>query len=166
MQDLVSQMGINRGSLYDTFGDKQTLFQAAIAHYHQTVVRQAIAPLEAPGARKQAIVDHFYGVVERIVAEQPNCGCLLINSVVELAAHDPEAIAQISQSFQRIEDAFYRALVRSQDCGELSAERDLRALARYLLCSLQGLRVMSKMTGDRSMLMGIVQTALSVLDES
>jgi AcrR family transcriptional regulator len=59
MQDLVVAMGINRASLYATFEDKRQLFLAAIAHYDDTVVRPAIAPLEAPGAAKAEIVQHF-----------------------------------------------------------------------------------------------------------
>lgn len=35
MQDLVDNMGINRKSIYDTFGDKHTLFLKALARYDQ-----------------------------------------------------------------------------------------------------------------------------------
>ena len=63
MQDLVEAMGINRASLYATFGDKRQLFLAAIAHYDATVVRPAMAPLEAPGAAKAEIIQHFQRAV-------------------------------------------------------------------------------------------------------
>ena len=33
MQDLVDSMGINRGSLYATFGSKRSLFLQALRHY-------------------------------------------------------------------------------------------------------------------------------------
>jgi TetR/AcrR family transcriptional repressor of nem operon len=75
-------MGINRGSLYDTFKDKRSLFLAAIAHYDDIIVGRAIARLEAPGAAKQAIVEHCFDLVERAAADTQRRGCLLVNSAV------------------------------------------------------------------------------------
>ncbi len=36
MQDLVDQLGISRSSLYDTYGDKHTLYLKALEEYQQT----------------------------------------------------------------------------------------------------------------------------------
>ena len=49
VQDLLDEMGINRGSLYDTFGDKHTLFLAAIDRYYDRALAGTVASLEAPG---------------------------------------------------------------------------------------------------------------------
>ena len=48
--DLLDGMGINRGSMYDTFGDKRALFLAAIDHYRQEVAGQLVEGLFAPGS--------------------------------------------------------------------------------------------------------------------
>ena len=42
VQTLVENMGINRGSIYDTFGDKRSLFLAAIQHYNEAVVKKLL----------------------------------------------------------------------------------------------------------------------------
>lgn len=162
IQDLVDCMGINRGSLYDTFGDKRGLFQAAIAFYDNQVLRQAIARLEAPGASKQAIIDHFRDLAK---GENPDCrGCLTTNSAVELGSRDPELRAQIVAHLQRVEDAFFKALTRARDKGEVSADADLRAIARYLTCLMQGLRVIGKLRPDPALLQSIVTVALTTLE--
>ncbi|EAW37809.1 putative tetR-family transcriptional regulator [Lyngbya sp. PCC 8106] len=164
VQDLIESMGINRGSLYDTFGDKRSLFLEAIAHYDQTIVRRAIARLEAPDASKQAIIDHFKSLVDRIVADTEPRGCFVTNTVVELCPHDPDTAQQVTKNLQRIEQAFYTALLRAQEKGEISANQNLPALARYLTCNLQGLRVISKVNPDPQALKEIIQILLSVLD--
>ena len=164
VQDLVENMGINRGSLYDTFGDKRSLFLAAIAHYDQTVVEQAIAHLEAPGASKQAIIDHFHNLVDRAVADSDRRGCLLTNTAVELCPHDADTAERITANLQRIQSAFKKALTRASEKGELSQKHDLSALASYFTCTLQGLRVFSKVNPDRELLQQVAEVALSVLE--
>lgn len=164
MQDLVEAMGIHRGSLYDTFKDKHHLFLEAIAHYNVTVVKAAIAPLQAPGAARQAVERHFLSLAERAGADGQRRGCFMTNSVVELAAHDPVIAAPLRQSLRQVEDAFYRALGRAQDQGEIAADKDIRALAQYLTSSLQGLRVMSKVNAEPNTLQQIAHLILQVLD--
>lgn len=159
MQDLVDAMGINRASLYATFQDKQQLLLAAIAHYSATVIRPAIAGLEAPGAARAAIVHHV-----QQLSQAPQRGCLMTNAIVELAPRDPVVAAHLRRCLQQVEDAFYTALVRSRDQGEIAADRDLRALARYFASSLQGLRVMARSGASSETLQDVAKTIVSVLD--
>lgn len=162
IQDLVEAMGIHRGSLYDTFQDKRQLFLQAIALYQDTVVHSAIAPLKAPGASRAEIEQHFWRLAERS-AEQP-CGCLLTNTLVELASEDVELVTLLNQGLQQVEDAFFQALVRAQDQGEVSAHQDLRTLAHYLTTSLQGVRVMSRLQPSAHALRPTISLILEGLD--
>lgn len=162
IQDLVECMGVNRGSLYNAFGDKRGLFKAVISFYGSKIVREAIACLEAPGASKQAILDYFRQLA---ADEATDCrGCLLVNSAVELGIRDPELRCQLATNLQRIEDAFFKALTRAQDKGEVSFEADTRALARYFTCLMQGLSVTSKLRPDPVVLQSIVMVALASLE--
>ncbi|MGB3402085.1 MAG: TetR/AcrR family transcriptional regulator [Microcoleaceae cyanobacterium] len=164
MQDLVDSMGINRGSLYDTFKDKRSLFLEAVAYYETTIVNRLIKSLEAPSASKQTIIDYFNGLVDRILADPEHRGCLITNTAVELCAHDPEAEKRIHSNFKRIEQAFYQALSSSQSRGEISASQDVHALARFLTCNLQGLRVMSRVNPNLETLQDVVRVTISVLN--
>lgn len=164
VQDLVESMGINRGSLYDTFTDKRSLFLEAIAHYEATIVQNLVKSLEAPGASKQAIIDYFNSVVDRILEDPERRGCLITNTAIELCAHDSETATRVTNNLKRIEKAFYTALSRAQAQGELSQDQDLHALGSFLTCSLQGLRVMSRVNPSRKPLQDVVKVILSVLD--
>ena len=66
MQDLVDCMGINRGSLYATFGDKRALFIRALRHYDAIHRAAWVARLLATHTPKSAIVaafDDVFGIV-------------------------------------------------------------------------------------------------------
>ncbi|NEQ96026.1 MAG: TetR/AcrR family transcriptional regulator [Cyanothece sp. SIO2G6] len=164
IQDLVTAMGINRGSLYDTFTDKRQLFLKAIAHYNQTVVNTVIERLKAPGAARQAIEDHFHGIVEQVANDTQCRGCLITNTIVELGRQDGAIALQTKANLQQIEDAFFCALLQAQDQGEIGPDKDARALARYFTTTLQGLRVTSKLNPDPTVLQDVVTLILSVLD--
>ena len=164
IQDLVKNMGINRGSLYDTFKDKRSLFKAALIHYSDTFVNSMFAALKAPGASKQAIIDLFYELVEKAVADSQHKGCLITNSIVEIGHHDLEIAAHLAVEIKKVEELLYEALVRAKDKGEISPDKVPRALARHLLCSLKGLRVISKVNPNKEALLDMVAVALCVLE--
>lgn len=168
MHDLVRAMGINRGSLYDTFGDKRSLFLEAIAHYDETIISKIVARLTPSGSAKQAIVDYFREMLDGAQSDQraylQQWGCLLTNSIVELSPHDAEAAERFAMNLHRIEEAFYRALITAQDQGELAATQDAQAIARFLVATLLGLRVLCKSNSQAAILEDVVNTALSVLE--
>jgi len=62
------------------------------------------------------------------------------------------------------EEAFYRALLRGKKEGELKHVRDVRAVARFLCSSMQGLLLTAKALQDRKTLEDVVKVTLSVLD--
>lgn len=164
VQDLVAAMGINRSSLYDTFGDKHDLFLAALDHYIQSVVKVTFSRLEKSGSVKQALTEFILDFfVEPAITDPDRKGCLVTNSVVELAPHDQECAQRVLSNLRWIEEAFYRVLVRAQEQGEISEEKDLRALSRFFTSGLQGLRVIAKLDPDRTKLRDIAYVMVSVL---
>jgi TetR/AcrR family transcriptional regulator, transcriptional repressor for nem operon len=164
MQTLVSIMGINRGSLYDTFGDKRSLFLAAIAHYEATIVKDTMASLMTVDAGKQTIINLFRGLVVGMTKEKNCYGCLMTNTAVELCPHDTEARGKIDTHFSQMARAFKQALSKAQSKGEIKSDRDVDSMAQYLTSSLQGLRVMGKVNRDPQTLNNIADVILSVLD--
>ena len=163
LRDLLSGMGIGRGSFYDTFGDKRSLFLAALDRFERTRTTWIIEALEAPEPM-DAVRYIFERTVESLVGFEPRRGCLLANSAVELAPHDPEVAERISRYLRRTEDAFEQALERAHASGGLPKERDPRALARFLVNNLNGLRVMARAGADRETLEDTVRVTLGALD--
>ncbi len=164
MQDLVSHLGINRQSLYDTFGDKQELFLATLDRYFDVSVREHFKVLNEPGSALGAIRRLFQSLVESTGTDAAKKGCMVVNSAVELARHDEDARAQVAAVFSWVEEAFRKTLVRAQKNGELAEGKDPRALARFLTCFLVGRNVLAKAGANRKSMQDAVEGALSVLE--
>jgi TetR/AcrR family transcriptional repressor of nem operon len=165
VEDLVAHMGIQRGSLYATFGDKRSLFLSALDRYQRVVTRELIEALEGPGPGLEAIRRFFRLRVERSLDRSRPAGCLVTNSAVELFRRDRGAAARVGVSLAGLEAAFRRALERAVARGELAATRDVRALARFLTSSAQGLSVMAKAYPERAVLEDVVAVVLATLEE-
>ena len=164
IEHLVGRMGIQRGSLYDTFGDKRALFFATIDHYDRLVTAKLLAALKGPGSGKDAIQQFFRLKVDLSLAPGRPRGCLVTNSAAELASRDRGTALRVGAILAKIEAAFYGAVVRAQKAREIDPARDARALARFLTSSAQGLSVMAKVSPDRAVLADIAKVTLAALE--
>src|SRR6267143_5467200 len=78
--DLVKHMGINRQSLYDTFGDKHTLYLLALDRYREVEGRRMFELLEQPGSVKKTLRQLFEGVVDGSLRDGQRRGCFMGNA--------------------------------------------------------------------------------------
>ena len=142
VRDLLDAMEIGRQSLYDTFGDKHSLFLASLTHYYEMGVSSVLAELSAPDGGLAAIEEYFDGMARRM-ATKPYRSCLLINSAIELAPHDPEVEAIVNRFVKTLRKAFAKALKIAEAKGEARVD-DIDATAWHLTNSAMGLGPMSK----------------------
>lgn len=165
MQDLIDAMGIQRGSLYGTFGGKQNLFLKSLKRYSVTVVSKLLEILDSKPSAVESIELFFSQLVEHLLTAGELRSCLVTNSAIERGLRDEETRQLVLKLLNALEDGFYKTLLRAKDNGELSTELDLKVLANYLTSSMQGLLVMGKVCSERSVLEGINQVTLSILKQ-
>jgi TetR/AcrR family transcriptional repressor of nem operon len=120
--------------------------------------------VQRSGSAKVAIAEIFNQKVDISVNDKDCRGCLVVNTIVELSAIDPEFASMSSNVRDEYEEMFHRLLITAQEMGEIAANRDLIALARFLTNALFGLRVTAKTTRDRVILEDVVTNTLSILD--
>jgi TetR/AcrR family transcriptional repressor of nem operon len=160
MQDLVDRMGINRGSLYSTFGDKHELFLAALCMFDERVRRQLLAKLAAEYPPREAILQLFVTFLSQATQEDGNRGCLLTNTALELAAHDPEAARIVANAQEQIEEFFRGQIEAGIARREITNRVPVQELARGFLATLLGLMVLIRSRPDPSLLQSIVDDAM------
>jgi len=163
MQELVEEMGINRFSMYDTFGDKHELFLAALRRYNELMASARVRALDEAESGLGGIREHFRAMERWYNEEEGQSGCLMTNTIVEKGPHDEELLQVGHHLLQNLEDAFSRSLRRARRDGEIQTRENLRDLARYLVGVHQGLNVPARAGAGRRELRGIVRIALSVL---
>jgi TetR/AcrR family transcriptional repressor of nem operon len=164
VQDLTERMGIQKASLYNTFGDKHALFVRALSAYSTETLEWYRVLLERPGPTRVILADLFRELTDGCGKDDDCRGCLCVNSAVELAPHDPAIAALIDRHNRSREELFRRALKRGQASGEVPADLDATATARFLLNVIAGLDVARKGGPRQSELDDVVRVALSVLD--
>lgn len=159
---LVAHMGINRFSLYSTFGDKHQLFLSALARYHQQVADAEISILEGSDDGLESIRRYFRALLDRFTAESGSKGCFMTNTTVELGPHDAKAKESTGAFLLQLQAAFYHALLRAQQRGEIREPR-INDYARHLTNTAQGLGVLAKISPNREILDSIVAVSLGGL---
>ena len=162
MQDLVGCMGIGRGSLYAAFGDKRRLFLRALALYDARYRRRWTERLSTSTSPRQAILAAFDDVIAATLNGARD-GCMLINTGLEMSAHDGEIAAVVGKALEEME-AFFRNMVqRGQAAGEISPALDAAETARGLLALLAGLRVFSRSRPEEALMRGVARQAEALL---
>ncbi|MFD7664889.1 TetR/AcrR family transcriptional regulator [Streptomyces sp. NPDC059788] len=162
MQDLVEHLGINRGSIYATYGSKHELYLRALDRYCENEGAAALEHLNRPGPALPAVRAFLRAFAAESLADQDRKGCLVTNTAVELLPHDTKAERRIGTALHEVESAITGALIRAKAQGELAEGAEVRAQARFLVTFIQGLRVIGK-TGDARRLDDAVEQALRVL---
>jgi TetR/AcrR family transcriptional repressor of nem operon len=165
IQDLVEATGVNRGSIYGTFGDKKGLFLAALDHYLETVAKSLMAELSDPDPRR-AIERMFDSLIRRTSDPKFPRGCFITNTSLECPASGDEITRKIAEAIGQQESAIYRVLRRAQAEGSLASTLDARALARFFLGVAQGLNVVNKAVADPEVLKDMAGVAMSVWDDA
>jgi AcrR family transcriptional regulator len=137
--DLERHTGLDRSSLYNAFGSKQALFEAALRSYLEEGIESRLNKLRQPDAGLRTVAAFFVEMARTFRADpaQAERGCLMVNTVAELGAHDPRtALANTYRDAFR--SAFLTALRQAAARGEVSDKR-VRPRANLLAALTMGL---------------------------
>ncbi|QYJ87216.1 TetR/AcrR family transcriptional regulator [Shewanella mesophila] len=140
--DLVAKLQINRFSLYNSFGDKLSLYREALTHYLENYSQPNLSPLLS----EEADVNDIIRYIEAFIALQSSqpYGCFLQNAVLEKYLSD-QVVQQIcARLFNGLHQAFVKVLMRSQALAQIDSSINTPQLASFLIMQLQGIRVLGK----------------------
>ena len=165
LPDLIDAMGISRSSLYETFGNKESLFKEALAFYGQ---EQAGCRLSNALSEKKPIREifreHFCRQIELSVDAKTPGGCFYTNTAASFETICPEVKATVKARALAQEKEFSKLLELAQKRGELRKNRDATALARMLICLSYGITVMAKTNPQRKAFEDAVDEALAAFE--
>ncbi|MFB9274539.1 TetR/AcrR family transcriptional regulator [Cohnella cellulosilytica] len=161
IQDLVEHTGVHRGSLYDTFGDKNQLFLTCLDRFRQHS-KPLFRILDEPGSPKEVLERFFDKLIEHAMTDEKR-GCMIANTAMDLGAVEPAIAMRIEAYTLDIETIFYTFLLRAQKDGKIKSRHSLRELSRFLVNTRHGLYVMAKTAADRKPLQDACKVALSIM---
>ena len=163
-QDLVTALGISRSSLYDTFGDKRSLFIKALKQYEHSATATMVQMANETTDALKTIKEIFHILLQEGLQDSLNKGCFVVNTAVELSSHDAEIKAIISENLRLSEEAFYIAIQKGKKNCQINPAIDARTMARFLLNNVMGLRVSFRAGQSRKTIEDIIKVTLSSLE--
>jgi TetR/AcrR family transcriptional repressor of nem operon len=163
MTDLVEHMGIHRRSLYDTFGDKHTLFLKAMDRYGDKVKAALAGEVKRSKTAPEALQIIFDFMIRG--EEDSPSGCLTVNSAVELATRDADVDTKSTNAFTLAEHLLKEIILWGQRDGEFTSDYDAGELAEYLHNVWVGLRVMARTSVTKEKLQRIANISMKLLEE-
>ncbi|MGM3275187.1 TetR/AcrR family transcriptional regulator [Ralstonia sp. 24A2] len=163
LDDLTSATGLLRGSLYGAFGDKHGMLLAALDHYAEGALARLSERLNSglpPAEALRSALLHHTRVACALTGLR---GCLITNTALELVPTDAEVAERIESIMRRIALLMAAAVMRGQAEGVFNTALDEKAVADFLLCMTQGLRVLGKVVHDEARLVAAVEIAMRAL---
>jgi len=162
IQVLCEAMEVRPGSVYAAFGGKRDLFVAALRRYMETVSAEAVERINSAPTGVGGLRDYFGHLVDAMVDGRRRWGCLVTNSLVELAERDPELAGMFQQHLANLRTSFAGALTRARAEGALRP--GVGPESAYLLVAVvQGMNVLAKTQPGRDVLQTIADAALAGL---
>jgi TetR/AcrR family transcriptional repressor of nem operon len=160
IDDLTQATGLKRGSLYQAFGSKGELFTAAMDHYLRDGVVERLRAIPDSEPLHRMLDTLFHEIITLAISDPDRKGCFLTNTAVELSPHDPEIADTVRAYMERLEHLLIGRIEMAMQSGELRPGRDPAALARLVLVTIQGLRVMAKVDPDREALQSVADALI------
>ncbi|WP_273453199.1 TetR/AcrR family transcriptional regulator [Nevskia ramosa] len=163
MDMLTSTLGVEKPSVYASFGSKQKLYLETLLQYRQLVLDSVQGMLdEAPDAR--AGLD---ATIRKLMARGGRTerkGCFATNSALELGDEDLEAQTIVRDTFAALTTLFRKTIQRGQAEGTVRSDWTAEVLAQYLVNGIEGARIMERTKASNRAMDQVAALTLSILD--
>lgn len=154
LDDIAAASGLNRPSLYRTFGDKQALYLAALEK-SRTDASTGLQTLLSRDEPLRPALGRMFATVARgyVQGDLGQRGCFLIGTAVTEAVMDPGIRQSLAAALADLDQIFVDRLERARAAGELTADADVVDLARLATATLNGMAVRARAGSDAETLM-------------
>ena len=140
LADLVSVTGLHKGSLYQAFGDKHSLFIQTLNRYLQNVrhhKNQVLEQADTPLGGIRAVLHHFIDMSE-VDSDCPQ-GCMAVKMLVEMAPHDAEVQRIMDDHKNVMRMTIESRVAEAQSNGDLKSDQSADVIASLIMIFMDGL---------------------------
>jgi TetR/AcrR family transcriptional regulator, transcriptional repressor for nem operon len=162
MQDLVDAMQISRQSLYDTFGNKNELFEACLADYQKEAFENTCKSLTYDKPVKQVFESFYNDLIESIVTDSKNKSCFILNSLMETIPGEIAVDNVVHENYEQLAKKIKDILLAAKKKEHLNFQFTLDALTNHIIMTIHGIKVVGKINKDKVFLKNLAKTSLVV----
>ncbi|EMN5127882.1 TetR/AcrR family transcriptional regulator [Burkholderia contaminans] len=161
MADLTAAMGIASPSLYAAFGSKEALFRLALEHYSATEGREIWGGVEQAGSAHDAVRNYLMDTARVFTRRSKPAGCLIVLSALHPAERSDTVRQTLIAMRERTVENLRERLRQGVATGEIAAQANLDAIARYYVTVQQGMSIQARDGAGRRDLEAVAQAALA-----
>lgn len=140
-EDLLEAMQLNKGSMYNAFGNKRELFVKVFNWFAARFIRNMKEVFNKHENPVKAIEEIFYGVARASDPLAHAKGCFYVNILGEMSGMDEDLVKTAQQKLTDVEALFYKELKRGIDNGYIDAALPAKSTAKYLVNLWNGLSI-------------------------
>ena len=163
-RDLMKVTGMSSQSLYNTFGDKRSLYEKALQRYTETRLGAMIDVLEGSGSPIERLRELIRSWKELAVDDEFRHGCLLCNASVEFGRDDAELTTFVETQMERMRCAYRTTLDHAQAAGEIDKSIDTDAVAAAIVSTGNGMTLMVRLGMPDETIMSAVDGLLGFIE--
>ncbi|MEE9338152.1 MAG: TetR/AcrR family transcriptional regulator [Methylococcaceae bacterium] len=166
LADLTSSMGINKPSLYATFGNKEDLFVSATEHYLSNHATPHILLLNTPNqSLSERLTAYLFSVTTMLCDPSKPGGCFISVATNEAAGESlPEKAYQAVIKASNFTETYLTEFFTSEkDKGNLTTDIGIRNLTLFIITFLHGIAAMARNGKTPQQIKSIVDIAVKVL---
>lgn len=167
MQMLLDAMGLNRGSFYESFNDKATLFRDVLDVYQKRIQIAVLKLLDADSfpflTAQQRLQQMFDVTLLNLPEPERKLGCLLVNTVTEMAVVDSKMAKLAGKKLVRLHKALSNLFEQAASRMELLAAVDPDSATELVFTCINGLRVQARRDADLDRMKKTVDTLMLLL---
>lgn len=161
MDDIIGATGLNSASMYKEFGSKEGLFESVLDSYRENWLNNFIRPLtEQPDMRG---LNRFIRSIEQNAVLPDYLGCLMMNTIAEKNVVGSGALERVESFVAHLEGLLAEAIRGAQKKGDIASGKSAPALARYLVCFVQGMVLFGRVEANKLHVRDVVRTVKATL---
>ncbi|WP_299889773.1 TetR/AcrR family transcriptional regulator [uncultured Lacinutrix sp.] len=164
MQDLVDATGLNRSSIYNSFGNKLSLFLECLKNYQNKYSKITASTLIKSENSLEAIESIFNLYLSEILSDKDRKGCLITNCKSEMANQDLLINNFLNNNQEQTLQLFESLISQGQNEGLINKNQTAKNYSLFLFSSIQGFRMTGILINDKKQLQGIIKMTLQILN--
>jgi len=163
MQDLVDATGLNRSSIYNSFGSKLKLYKTTLQFYQKEnggLFHKALLSARDPIRAIRLIFESF---LPQILSKEGDRGCYAMNCKSEMGSQEGDIRKWLLANQENTLDIFDELIKEGQKQGVINTKEDSRTYAYFIFSAFQGFRMTGILIKDRKVLERIINNTLKVI---
>jgi AcrR family transcriptional regulator len=163
LDDLGRAMRMNRPSIANAFGDKETLYRRTLDHFGTGLRQNVAAILEGAPTLRGALVAFFDAALAVYCADTPALGCFVMCTAPTEAAAHSDVREDLRRLIGDLDDLLAARLRRGRADGDLSPDVEPRSGARIAQAVLHSIAIRARSGQSRNSLKALAREAVDLL---